>query len=314
MSCAEASADAAPSAPGWLRGVWIAIALAALWFAWRQLSQTDWPAVGRALLARPAASLAMVAALALASHGLYALLDVVGARRLGLALPAWRVWRTATVSYALNLNLGALVGGVGSRYRLYLHQGVSLGDTTRVIAMSMAGNWVGFGLLLSTAWAWGDDHLLSRWVGAGGAVALSAVLAALALAYFVACARATTWRWRGRRFEFPPLRAGLLQAGIGAANWALMGAILWLCLQAVRYPDALGALLAAAVAGAATHVPGGWGVLDYVLVATLGRDASRHELVAAVLVYRAAYYLLPLAIALVNWVAIERGAARKSRR
>ena len=298
----------------WLRWVWLAIAAVALWFAWRQLSQTDWAAVGRALAQRPLAQLAGIGALALASHALYATLDVAGARVLGLKLSAWRIWRTATVSYALNLNLGAFVGGVGSRYRLYLHQGVSLGNTTRLIAMSMAGNWAGFGLLLSTAWAWGDDHLLWRWVGAHGATALSLGTAVLVLAYFIACARGVSWKFRRRRFDFPPLRAALLQAGIGAANWALMGIILWFCLQSAPYADTLGALLAAAVAGAATHVPGGWGVLDYVLVATLHERAARHELVAAVLVYRAAYYLLPLAIALVNWFAIERGAARDAHR
>jgi uncharacterized membrane protein YbhN (UPF0104 family) len=292
----------------WLRWVWAAIAAAAAWFAWRQFAQTDWNAVGRALARHSPWTLAGVGALALASHGLYALLDVVGARQLGLRPRGWRIWRTATVSYAFNLNLGALIGGVGSRYRLYLQQDVSLGDTTRLIALSMAGNWIGYAALLATMATWGDGHLLSRWTGTRGALALSVGLALSVLAYFIACARGFTWHLRGRRFAFPPLPMALLQSGIGTANWTLMGCILWLCLPPVPYPDALGALLAAAVAGAATHVPGGWGVLDYVLVSTLHQSASRHELVAAVLVYRAAYYLLPLVIALVNWVAIERGA------
>jgi len=315
MAATSARRPADAGAPRWARWLWLAIAAAALWFAWRQLSNTDWSAVGRALTQRDAGVLAAVFALALASHALYAMLDVVGARTVGLKLPAPRVWRTAAVSYALNLNLGALVGGVASRYRLYLEQGASLAEVTRVIALSMAGNWIGYSLLLALGFLWADDDLLARWVGDGGAVAIMLALGVAVLAWFAACARRARWTLRGREFAFPPLPCALAQAGIGAGNWMLMGAILWLCLpEGVRYAEALGALLAAAVAGAATHVPGGWGVLDYVLVHSLQARAPRHELVAAVLVYRAAYYLLPLAIALVNYLLLERSAAGSTRR
>lgn len=78
------------------------------------------------------------------------------------------------------------------------------------------------------------------------------------------------------------------------------------------YAQALGALLVAAIAAAVTHAPGGWGVLDFVLVRSLGGKAE--ALIVAVLVYRAAYYLLPLAAAslLLPWPR-RAGALRAQR-
>ena len=49
------------------------------------------------------------------------------------------------------------------------------------------------------------------------------------------------------------------------------------------------ALLIAAVAGAAMHIPGGWGVLDFVILKSLSGGLDPHRIVAGVLVYRAAY-------------------------
>ena len=48
------------------------------------------------------------------------------------------------ISYAFNLNLGALVGGVAFRYRLYTQLGLKLGVITRVLSLSMLTNWLGY--------------------------------------------------------------------------------------------------------------------------------------------------------------------------
>ena len=79
--------------------------------------------------------------------------------------------------------------------------------------------------------------------------------------------------------------------------------------DAAGYGHALAALLIGAVAAAVTHVPGGLGVLDFVVVTMLAGIAARPELVAAVLLYRAAYYLLPLALAAPAYLLLTRTAA-----
>ena len=46
-------------------------------------------------------------------------------------------------------------------------------------------------------------------------------------------------------------------------------------------------------------------MLETVFVALLGREAGTSQVIAALLAFRAVYYLLPLLVALVLWAAIE---------
>jgi uncharacterized membrane protein YbhN (UPF0104 family) len=66
----------------------------------------------------------------------------------------------------------------------------------------------------------------------------------------------------------------------------------------IDYPGTLAVLLVAAVAGVIAHVPAGLGVLEGVFLALLSHRVPQGELLAALLAYRALYYLAPLALAL----------------
>jgi hypothetical protein len=66
------------------------------------------------------------------------------------------------------------------------------------------------------------------------------------------------------------------------------------------------------VAGVVTHVPANLGVMEAVVVATLGARLTVPELLAAMLAYRATYYLLPLSLALPAYGLIESAARRVS--
>ena len=50
------------------------------------------------------------------------------------------------------------------------------------------------------------------------------------------------------------------------------------------------------MAGIASHVPGGLGVVEAVLMITLGPE-NRAALMGSMVVYRACYYFLPLGLA-----------------
>ncbi|WP_257389278.1 lysylphosphatidylglycerol synthase transmembrane domain-containing protein [Tahibacter caeni] len=279
------------------------------WLVAEIVRETDWPAVLAALRRREAADLVLIAALALASHALYGCIDVIGARALRLRLPRRRVWLTATGSYACNLNLGSLVGAAALRFKLYGRQGVAAADISRMIAISVAANWMGHLALFATLPLWGGLAVLARWTGRAGALGLCLVAAAAVALYLLACWRAREWNVRGYRFRFPRWRLGLSQIAVAAANWALIGAVLQRCLgDGADYAATLAALLIAAVAGAAVHVPGGWGVLDYVILKSLAGSLDAHRIVAGVLVYRAAYYLLPLALAALSIAWLLRRA------
>jgi glycosyltransferase 2 family protein len=278
-------------------------ALAALVLALlaRQAHAVEWPLVWQSLQTLSPAQLGTAAGLALLSYGLYASFDLIGRRLTGHALSIPGTLRVAAISYAFNLNFGALVGGFGLRLRLYMRNGLSAPVVAQVIAHSMVTNWLGYlwvgGVVLlvapprlSGAWAQGD--LALRLLGVA--------MISLALVYLASCgcSRRRQLGWRRLALTLPGGQVAVLQAMLGGASWMLMGAIVWTLFGGrVDYPSVLGALLVAAVAGVLTHVPAGLGVLEAVFVATLGDRLPVVEVLATVLAYRAAYYLVPLLVA-----------------
>jgi len=118
-------------------------------------------------------------------------------------------------------------------------------------------------------------------------------------------------RVRSLRFALPQPRVALWQFAVSIANWALMGVIVWVLLErAAPYPTVLAVLLLAAVAGVATHVPAGLGVIEAVFVACLGGELGSADVLAALLSYRALYYLLPLAAAAIGYAVVEASTRR----
>jgi uncharacterized membrane protein YbhN (UPF0104 family) len=249
----------------WRRWFWLVFAAFVLFVLWRAAAHLDWREVGAAIAARDVGMLLLIAAGALASHALFATLDVLSRRFAGLRLRSGRVWLTATVCYAAALNLGALIGSLGLRVRLYRRQGVRGGAISRMVAAGVLGNWSGhFALLALVPW-FASEATRARWSADVGGWPVSLVAATMLLAYFALVARGVPLRWRQRRLRLPPLRVALAQLAVATANWALMGALLYLGIGSDRiaYADVLIALLFAAVAGVITHVPGGWGVLEF---------------------------------------------------
>jgi uncharacterized membrane protein YbhN (UPF0104 family) len=106
----------------------------------------------------------------------------------------------------------------------------------------------------------------------------------------------------------------LIQLALSTLNWLTIAAVIHaLLLQALPYPTVLGVLLVAAIAGVVTHIPAGLGVIEAVFIALAGGIVPRGELLAALLAYRALYYLAPLAVAIVVYLLLEaraRAAAR----
>lgn len=280
----------------------------------RQAHTVDWPAVWQELFRQSPGRLAAAAALALVSYGLYASFDLVGRRLTGHRLSAARTLGTAAISYAFNLNVGAWVGGIGMRLRLYTRWGLSTPTVMQIVGHSMVTNWLGYLWVAGAMLAWAPPPLPDAWVlSAAGLRASGLAMVAAALAYVAMCrfSRRRKLRIRGHALTLASGRLAALQVLAGGANWLLIGAIVWGLLGGrIEYPTVLGAMLLAAVAGIVTHVPANLGVLEAVFVFALGARLPAHELLAAVLAYRAAYYLLPLALALPAYGMSEAAARR----
>ncbi len=301
----------------WALGVFFVVVAVLL----ARLSRSvDWGLAWQAMQSYRPGTLLLAVALAASSHLLYSTFDLLGRRQTGHKLPAPRVMGVAFVSYAFNLNLGSVVGAVAMRFRLYTRLGLSTATITEVLAVSLLTNWLGYLLLGGLVFALRPLQLPPEWKLGSTSLQLLGVLMLLAVAAYLALcwlARQREWTVRGRRFKLPTGRLALVQLVVSSCNWLLISGVIFVLLgDRIDYASVLSVMLIAAIAGVVSHIPAGLGVLEAVFIALLSHRAAPAELLAALLTYRAVYYLGPLALAgavflYFNAAASGRGRSQK---
>ncbi|ABE41991.1 lysylphosphatidylglycerol synthase domain-containing protein [Polaromonas sp. JS666] len=281
-----------------------------------QARHIEWHQVLTSLQRYPLTAAWGAVLLALTSFALYSTFDLLGRHYTDHTLPAPTVMLVTFISYAFNLNLGSLVGGVAFRFRLYSRLGLPTGVITRIMSLSMLSNWMGYLLLGGLIFSlrppavpadWGIDTAHLRLIGFA--------LLAGAAGYLGVCvfSRQRVFWLRGHEIDLPSVRLAGLQLVMGATNWLVMSGIIFILLQhRIEFSAVVSVLLLAAIAGVITHIPGNLGVLEAVFVALLSHQMARHELLAALVAYRVIYYLMPLGIATVAYLIIETRAKKAS--
>jgi glycosyltransferase 2 family protein len=314
-ACANPSSSPATATSLWprvRRWVFPALGILVLGLLVSHAHKVDWAGAWQAMWRYSPWLLLGVLGLATASHALYGCFDLIGRRHTRHTLPRLQAWAIAVTSYAFNLNLGSLVGGVALRARLYTRAGLDEATIAQIVGLSLATNWLGYGLVAGSLFAAGLIAPPSQaHIGATALRVLGAAMVLLALAYVAACkfAHGREWRVRGKRLTLPSPGLALVQLLLSATNWALMGAAMYALLGGqVEYGKVLGVLMAAAIVGVIMPIPGGLGVLEAVYLALLSGSVRQGALMGAVLAYRALYYLLPLAGGMVLYVLLERSA------
>ena len=277
----------------------------------------DWQELLATLRGYRTSTLLLAAAIAFASYALYSCFDLIGRAYTRHRLPLWQVLPVTFVCYAFGLNLGAWIGSIALRFRLYSQLGLRPSVITKVLTLSLMTNWLGYIGLLGVVLALGLIVPPAGWeLGIPALRLLGGGLRALLLGYLLLCAfsRRRYWTIRGHEVYLPSLGMGLLQVALGASNWALMALVLDILLPAqLGYPAVLGALLVSAFAGVITHIPAGLGVMEVVFIALLQQQASIGVLLAGLIGYRVVYYLLPLALAGLGYALLEMRAKRMRR-
>lgn len=298
----------------------VGIAFVALvaYLIYHSLRGVDWPQVWQGLQRYNAATLLPVVGLACVSFSLHASFDILGRHYTGHHLSTPRVMLIAFIAYIFNLNVGAMVGGLGMRLRLYSRANVSGSQVAGIYTIAIITNWTGYMLLAGGVLAVMPPALPKEWgVTPWMLRALGVLMLACGLLYWLACAKAKTRsiRFRKRVFRLPGFRFALLQTALSVTNWIVLASIINLLLpKEVTLWQCLAALLVGAVAGALAHIPAGIGVLESVFVVLLRPVAPEHVVVAALIAYRALYYLLPMVVAssLYAWMEL-RGAPAPTR-
>ena len=271
-----------------------------------------WHDVLAALRALDPRTLAKALALTATSYLLYTGFELAARRYAGHDVPTPRVMAIGMVAYAFALNVGAVVGGAGFRLRMYTREGLPLNRITRVIAFCVATNWIGYIVLAGALFAAGvivpppTLHMPDYATGAGLRL-LGAGMLCFGAAYVVLCrlTHGRIYHLRGHHFRFPTVRLALLQIAMAATNWMLMGQVIACFLPRTGDGEVLAALLLAAIVTALAHIPSGIGVVEAVFVAMLGHTLPTAQIIAALLAFRACYFLAPLAVATLVFFALE---------
>jgi len=271
--------------------------------------EVDWAEVYAAMRGTRPEVLAVAAGFVALSYALYSSYDVLGKRYTGHDLGRLRTVLICAISYAFNLSLGSFVGGMGFRYRLYSRHGISAATTTRILGLSLATNWMGYFMLGGLVFASGVVSMPKGWeVGTGALRLIGVALVAVAIAYIAMCAfsRRREWSIKGHEILLPSGRMAVLQIALSMASWMSIGGIIYILLEGrVDFFVVLGVFMLSGIAGAFAHIPGGLGVIEAVFVALLSGQLPTAKILGALVVYRAIYYLLPLALATVAYLIVE---------
>ncbi len=228
--------------------------------------------------------------------------DLVGLRYAGAkpSLPATLLASFCGSSLGNAIGFGSLSGGA-VRYRLYAAAGLSPRQIARVTIFIAAA----FGIGVATTTALGlairtreiAQLLAMSPLPLGGAAGLVLGLTA-ALIVFCATGRMPL-RVGPLRIELPSSRLVLVQLGITMIDVVAAATSLWVLLPAIGIDFvAFATIYAAALGlGVLSHAPGGLGVFEAALLYSIGAVGPTGALLAALLAYRAIYFLLPLVVA-----------------
>lgn len=245
------------------------------------------------------------ASVALTGLGYAALVgyDYLSLRIAGHPISIREMWTVSFVSYAVQNSAPlSIVAGGGLRYRLFKRLGVSGGETAAVIAGNLITFVIGLFFVAGISFVIApipippNFHLPIASLLPVGVIFLVLVAAALAFAEF-GSGEIHVGR---RRLSLPG--GGMLrsQLGVSIADWLLSSTALYVLLSAagpVSFFHFLSGFLLAQIVTQVVPLPGGVGVFEaaFLLMRPPGMDASLAT--AALLVYRAVYYLLPLFVA-----------------
>jgi len=276
-----------------------ALGLYALYHLLKPVNPAD---VEAQIRATPASALA--AALGATAIGYVALIfyDWFGLRFIGKTLDRGIVTLGGFLGYAFGNTIGvSVISGGAVRYRIYSAVGLNAFEVAAVsgyiaIALGTGLTLVGIAALAvhpGAVGAWLPYAPSTIQVVAAGITTVSVAL----IAWMSASQRSLSIR--GHELHLPPPAdlAGQLVVtliDIAAASFAL-----WVLLPAGKpdYATFVAIYAAATMIGVLSHVPGGIGVFETVVIGTLPASVPAGDAAAALLLFRLVYYLVPFALA-----------------
>jgi phosphatidylglycerol lysyltransferase len=274
------------------------------WLLHHELSKFSYADLKQGLADIPQSRILIAVGLTVLSYWVLTFYDWLGIRYIGKKLSYPKTLLVSFTSYVMSYNLGlSSIGGTALRFRLYSSWGFGALEIAQLVAFCVLSFWGGFLITCGVGFLIGrfqvpEDFMFSlfelRLVGV--------LLVLMVVAYLVVCARRKApIMIRNWSFQLPNLRLAMGQLLIGFIDLVVATSVFYVLLPegAPVFSVFLGIYLLAMFAGMISHVPGGIGVFDTMILLMLQPWIEAPDVVGALLAYRAIYYLLPLALALI---------------
>ncbi len=230
--------------------------------------------------------------------------DWSGLRYIGKPLPVSVTITGGLMAYAFGNTIGlSAVSGGAVRYRIYSGFGLDAYDVAAVstfaaVSYGVAATLVGLGAVAVFPEVVGNISPLPpsalRWAAIG-------LILGTVVPLMVAGARKGSLRLGRFTLRAPSLPVLLGQALFSIGDICLAALTLYLLLPSadMGFAPFLGIFAAATMAGILSHVPGGVGVFETVVLAALPRSIPVETAAAALLLFRLIYFVLPFVLALI---------------
>ncbi len=300
---------------------WPAVGILAVvfcgWLLYKELANLTFASLMDSLAAIPPHSWALAIGATLVAYFSLAEYDRIALIHLRRKINWAFVMVTSFTTYALSHSIGAsLLSGAVIRFRAYGSRGLSPGEIGVLIALTsvtfMVGTLTLGGLVLVI-----KPSVLQRFFDLPdwAAIVIGAALLSVVAFYLI-----------GAMFHFNPLTIGgfrlyypkpevvIRQLIVGPVELIGAASIIYFCLPATGNPGfitVLGVFVASFAVAIVSHAPGGLGVLEFVFLTALD-DVDKANVLAALIVFRLFYLLLPFAAALVIVLFFERSEFRRA--
>ena len=287
-----------------------------VWLLYKELRGLSLEELGDSLAAIPASGWALAVLSTLAAYAALAGYDHVALLHLRRRVDWLFITICSFTTYAVAHNIGASVfSGALIRYRAYSSKGLTPHETGILVAFCSLTFALGTILLTGIVLVLEPD-ITERFVDILPA-SLSASTGALLIA-IVAFYLLGSWlelkplKVRGFELHYPRLPVALRQLAIAPVELIAAGSILYFVLPAQGNPGfliVLGIFLISFSIALLSHAPGGVGVLELVFITGLP-DMDPADVLAALLVFRMFYLIIPFILSLFVILLFERSQYR----
>jgi glycosyltransferase 2 family protein len=296
--------------------LWPVIGLAAVafsaWLLYHELHGISLTDILNSLHAISPLNWGLAALATLAAYAALAAYDGLALRHLRKKISWGFIAAASFTAYAIGHNIGASVfSGAVVRYRAYSAKGLNAAEVGVLVAFCSFTFALG-AILLSGVVLLIEPSMVHRffedmplWIPIASGIFM---LVLVALYILGSRLRFKSIRYRNFKLQYPRMPVALRQLAVAPLELLGAAAIIYFALPEAGNPGfllVLGIFLASFSAALISHAPGGLGVLEVVFLLGLP-DMKPADVIAALLVFRLFYLLIPLALSLVIVLIFER--------